>query len=330
MDPAAPSPSGPPPAPTTSQRLLYDDLREKIRIAPDVAEFWLRLGNLCEQLGKRDEAVGALLRVMRLKPHDMGVAERLRRLATPLELSGVTLPTPARSPWETPERLLRYPLRGVLPVILIAYPILGSCAATIFLFAAPFFPPLYLLGAIVLGLLPAFLQRVIRSSLDGEDDPPGWPEPERWEDEFVLPYLHTFILSLEIGVAPAARHGLLSDTSPLGWVLDAACWIYAPWAVFAGTYQPIFARALSPVFVVRSALRLGRDGRIFTGIWCLQGAAVLGLSRVCLSALETDGIQALGALGFVFVGALGTYLLLLDARILGLLANVHREPLGLE
>lgn len=176
------------------------------------------------------------------------------------------------------------------------------------------------------GYLFSFLKRIIACTAQGEDKMPDWPELTEWKEDIVSPMFQFSVICF-FSFGPAlvtylAMDYLFDVDYPwLVWAVALAGCLYFPMA-FLGVAMFDTLAATNPLFVVGSIAVVARE-YIFPA---LVFAGILGfrwLSETLLTML----------LGIPFIPALisdllGITLLLVEARILGLLYFTQKQKLG--
>lgn len=194
----------------------------------------------------------------------------------------------------------------------------GALIALAYALAAhmPFigFAPL-LIAAIYTG---SFLYKVIHSTLEGEDSPPDWPKLSDAVEELVKPGVRITAAFL---VAHAAWFYVKLSADPYAGVNAVAQWTayfvaaaYFPFAILMIVFHERFA-SCAPWIAIPASLR------------CMPASlTALGFSIVSFTALHAlDCIPLLGAL---LVPAAGLPLLVMLARMVGMIAAQHRGSLA--
>jgi hypothetical protein len=177
------------------------------------------------------------------------------------------------------------------------------------------------------GYLFAYLKKIIAATSDGDPHMPDWPEFSEWQADIVTPMFQFVVVSLvSFGPSLAIQFWGTWEDWDYAWmfVVPAAllgC-IYFPMAFLGVAMFDTVTAALKPAFVVGSILKVQREysvaAAVFAGIIGIRWASeyVLGvLMKIpLLPALLADLIMI--------------YLLMIEARILGLLFLSNRRALG--
>jgi hypothetical protein len=184
---------------------------------------------------------------------------------------------------------------------------------------------LLLLTAFGLGYLTSYLRRVITGTAMGEQAAPDWPDLSDFTTDILSPLFQLFATVLAC-LAPAIIVGMFAQ-SPGRWG-QAAVWgacglggIYFPMAFLAVAMFDSVA-ALNPLLVVPSIAKI-------PGSYLLT-VALLG----AVLAVKVSGDYflpkaiPLPIVPSVISTLLGLYLLIVEARILGLLYLVNKERLA--
>jgi len=210
----------------------------------------------------------------------------------------------------------KYPLAGAGP-----YVILGG---TLFLSLMDLIVRLPILGAlfalVTIGYLSAYMVQIVRASADGRSSPPDWPEMGHW-GHLLVP-LFFVAITWAVSFSPVLLYVMMSGLESRGigfWVLIALGIVYFPMA-FLALVMTNLLRAITPIFVVPSILRVWRDYLVA----CVLMALVYFFSYVA-RAFVGDAMPIIGAL---MSNALGVYFMLLEMRIIGILFLAHEEELN--
>jgi hypothetical protein len=177
------------------------------------------------------------------------------------------------------------------------------------------------------GYLFAYLKKIIAATSDGDPHMPDWPEFSEWQADIVAPMYQFVIVSL-LSFGPALALQTWGE-----WADWDYPWLFvAPTALLGCVYFPMaflgvatfdsLSAALTPAFVVGSILRVPREYSVavivFVGIigirWLSEELLGVLLRIPLVPALLADLIMI--------------YLLMIEARILGLLYLSKRYTLG--
>jgi len=180
---------------------------------------------------------------------------------------------------------------------------------------------LVILAIGVIGYFFAFVKDIVATSAAGRDTLPDWPEIARPTD-FLAPFFH-FLSLMVISFGPWLLWEIWGPEfgEPwMPWVLAGLGVLYCPMALVGLALADSIA-GLNPVLVVSSILRiLGHYFVVVILVVLLMGLQSLGgwLAEVVPLPLITP----------LAVHFLTLYLLVVAARILGILYSMHREELG--
>jgi hypothetical protein len=216
-----------------------------------------------------------------------------------------------------------YPFKKDGPIVLLA----GTLFFWLLDLAQNFAGPLSLILALFSGgYLAAYVQGVIQSSAQGEDELPRWPEFSDWHQDILVPCLQmgvTVLLCLGPGWAVLGLAGADAGTPGLawaGWALLGVGALYLPMALLAVAMADTLT-GVSPTVVIPAMLRI----RAPYGVTCGVLAAVFALNALLdflLGNWLRIPVLSAGLQGFV-----GLYGLAVQARILGVLYHCHRDRL---
>ncbi len=173
-----------------------------------------------------------------------------------------------------------------------------------------------------IGYLFAYLKNVIAATAAGDQRMPDWPEFSEWQADIVSP-MFQFVMIAVLSFGPAlALHLWFEGDYP--WLVALVALLgcfYFPMA-FLGVAMFDTLAALNPLFIVGSIVRIPREylvaALVFTGILALRWLSESGLARL----LPVPLVPALVA------DLLGLCLLIVEARILGLLYRSRGTALG--
>jgi hypothetical protein len=227
-----------------------------------------------------------------------------------------------------------YPLRGaglwfvIVGALFYAFLVVMGFVARFSIYGAA----LIIVRIVYAGYVIAFLQRVLQTAAQGDDDPPTWPDfSEFWQD-ILLPFLQALAL-FAVCFGPAAAMLISSGID----VLNSGSWdpfklllvlllalggaAYFPMATLAVAMADT-VMAMNPLVVIPAILKtplqylliLVLTGLIF-GFWF---AANLGLSFLLPIPIVPEAI----------IGGVMFYLLIVWARALGLMYFATKERLA--
>jgi len=176
------------------------------------------------------------------------------------------------------------------------------------------------------GYLFSFLKNIIACTAQGDDRMPDWPELTQWKEDIVSPMFQFLVISVVcFGPALAAYFAMDwwfdVDYPWLVWLVALAGCVYFPMA-FLGVAILDTLTAVHPLFVVGSILRVPREYAVavlvFGGLllfrW-LSETLLQSLLKIPLVPALTSDLLSIG-------------LLMVEARILGLLYLAHKDDLG--
>jgi len=240
---------------------------------------------------------------------------------------------PAAKPVDTSsfyERLpgaIAYPFRrnGIILLLTgtVFFWLLGIGQRFVFLFSL-------VLGVISGGYLFAYMQAIIQSSAQGDDEMPPWPDFADWVQDIIQPFFR-FVGILAVCLGPGLLTLLYAGVTevggspaPAGLALGVALLVvgglYLPMGLLAVSMADGLA-GLNPLFVIPSILRV--PGQY------VVACVVLG-AVVALDALIEPLVAKLLPIPLLFSllqAFLSLYFLTLEMRILGLLYYTNRGNL---
>jgi hypothetical protein len=173
------------------------------------------------------------------------------------------------------------------------------------------------------GYLFAYMQRIVSSSAQGEDDVPDFPDVTEFWSDIVLPFL-LFTGTFVVSFAPAIVVAVWMRESEMMWPAIIATVglgiLYFPMALLAVAVTDNFL-ALSPHVVVPSIALV-----LFP---YLLACVVLGILVALRFALAYSlSFLPLPLVPSIIDGFVSLYLLVVEMRILGLLFRSYRGRLG--
>ncbi len=177
------------------------------------------------------------------------------------------------------------------------------------------------------GYLFTYLKKIIAATADGDPHMPDWPEFSEWQADIVTPMFQFVVVSL-LSFGPALIFQIWGAWAEWDypWLLVAPAAllgsIYFPMAFLGVAMFDTLEAALKPTFVVGSILRVPREyslaAALFVGIigirWVSEYLLGVLMKIPLVPALLSDLIMI--------------YLLMIEARILGLLFLSKRRILG--
>ena len=177
------------------------------------------------------------------------------------------------------------------------------------------------------GYLFAYLKKIVAATSDGDPHMPDWPEFSEWQADIVVPMFQFVVVSLlSFGLALIFQIWGEMAGWDYPWVFVAplallGC-IYFPMAFLGVAMFDTLEAALKPAFVVGSILRVPRE-------YSLAVAIFVGIIGARWSSEFLLGVLLKIPLVPALLADLSTiYLLMIEARILGLLFLSKRRTLG--
>ena len=177
------------------------------------------------------------------------------------------------------------------------------------------------------GYLFTYLKKIIAATSHGDPHMPDWPEFSEWHADIVTPMFQFVVVSL-LSFGPALifqTWGAWADWDyPWVFVVPAAllgC-IYFPMAFLGVAMFDTLAAALKPNFVVGSILRVPREYSLAVGVF----VGIIGIRW--LSEWVFGVLMKIPLVPTLLTDLIMIYLLMIEARILGLLFLSKRRTLG--
>ena len=172
------------------------------------------------------------------------------------------------------------------------------------------------------GYLFAFLKKVIYASAEGDEQMPDWPELSEWQADIVSPMFQFVVISvLSFGPALAVQIWSDGDYPWLVWLVAVLGCFYFPMA-FLGVAMFDSLAALNPLFILGSILKVPREYLVAALVF----AGIVGLRWLSETALGM--LLRIPLAPALFADLLGLGLLIIEARILGLLYLSQKAALG--
>lgn len=193
---------------------------------------------------------------------------------------------------------------------------LGSAISLTFLLLLTLFATAY---------LNSYLQRVVVGTAMGEQSPPDWPELVDFTNDLLSPLFQLMVVTLA-SLVPAIIVGILAEgterwVNPAVWITCGLGVVYFPMAYLAVSMFDSVA-AVNPLLVVPSILRI--PGSYLIVVLLLVAAlAAKWPGAYCLARAIPVPI-----LPSVISTVVGLYLLMVEARILGLFYLANKDRLG--
>lgn len=177
------------------------------------------------------------------------------------------------------------------------------------------------------GYLFAYLKKIIAATSDGDPHMPDWPEFSEWHADIVAP-MFQFVVVAFLSFGPALIFQIWGEMAdwdyPWVFVVPAAllgC-AYFPMAFLGVAMFDTLSAALKPAFVVGSILRVPRE-------YSLAAAVFIGIIGIrLLSELVLGVLMKIPLVPALLSDLIMIYLLMIEARILGLLYLSKRRTLG--
>ncbi|MGB0578188.1 MAG: FHA domain-containing protein [Limisphaerales bacterium] len=182
----------------------------------------------------------------------------------------------------------------------------------------------YRVAIVASGYVFAYIMKIIRSTADGEDELPGWPDFADWKAQIVQPLL-MFLASALVSFLPLLIYGFMEGWQDLRLmiVLPTAAWglLYMPVCLLAVATNRDYL-ALNPFVVMPGMVKLYTQYML---------ASVLLFTMLILRYfLDNLFVTYVGVpvVPVVLSGVVSLYFLGVELRMLGLLYQVNRSDLG--
>jgi len=234
---------------------------------------------------------------------------------------------------ELPE-VFKYPLKGNGLILLLGGTIFFGVMAA--LQRGPTFGLLIwalkiMLAIITGGYLFSYLQKIIQSSAQGDEEMPSWPDFGDYWNDIIRPYFQGVALVL-VCLGPAwliagkalLDFGLTGDvpvgTIALGVVVGLMGLTYLPMALLAVAMADSMA-GINPLFVIPSILKVPVE---YTVACCILIAVFI---VQVVSSLVLDRIIPLPVVPALLSGFMSLYFLTAEMRLLGLMYYTNKDTL---
>lgn len=201
--------------------------------------------------------------------------------------------------------------------------VLGTIVFVALDFASMFSWKFAILG---IGYLFAYMQKIVRSSAEAEEELPGFPEVSEWRTELLRPFFllaWTFVVSF----GPAFGYMIWHTANgtemslPVLFPLFALGFLYFPMALLAVAMSASYA-AVNPLVVLPAITRLNLE---------YVGATAVFFALVTARYLSETLLRAavpVPVLPTLISGFLALYFLACEMRLLGLIYYEHKRKLG--
>ena len=205
----------------------------------------------------------------------------------------------------------------------IMFLVVGTVVFVALDFASRFSLKIAIVG---IGYLFAYMQKIVRSSAEAEDELPGFPEVSEWRSELLQPFLlltWTFVVSFGPAFGYMAYH-TFADTEmslPVLFPLFALGFLYFPMALLAVAMSGSYL-AVNPLVVLPAITRLNLE---------YVGATLVFFGLVTARYLSETLVRAIvpvPVLPTLLGGFLALYFLACEMRLLGLIYYEHKKKLG--
>jgi Zn-finger nucleic acid-binding protein len=212
------------------------------------------------------------------------------------------------------KRAFGYPFRGNGIIILLCGTVFFGILAVV-----PVIPFItFWVRVLLWGYLFAFMQRIIVTSAQGEEDPPEFPEVSDYNSDILMPFCQFFV-TLLVSLAPAIAAFIYLGALPGQFALILSA-LYFPMAVLGVAMSDSYS-ALNPVFVLSSIVKC--FGQYLIACFLFAGLMFLYNNvQEEIYALEIP-IVPYFAFWFVFL-----VFLIIGMRILGMLYYLNKKKLG--
>lgn len=187
-------------------------------------------------------------------------------------------------------------------------------------------PYVGILATFSAGYLCAYLQKILHTTANGDDDVPGWPEFSQWWDDIVVPF-RLFIAAFAASFGPAFAYMIFharNDTEmslTVLFPLFALGFLYFPMALLAAAMSNSWS-AVNPLVVLPAITRLNLQ-YVLACVVFFALVLVRFLSEALLNA-----VLPIPVLPTLITSFMALYFLAVEVRLLGLLYYTNRKRLG--
>ncbi|MHC4660131.1 MAG: tetratricopeptide repeat protein [Planctomycetota bacterium] len=245
----------------------YRELRNIIEDSPSGFNH-ARLGDICFELGRIQEAIGSYNRALSADPDGAQyLARKIQQKLNPHDFKQIIVPAPIIPISQALPDIVMYPFRGKgLGLVII-----GAVFFAIFTFVLQLIQRGFLwffgigIWVILFGyLLSYYISILKRTAFSGEDEPPNWPDfmniiteiakPAFWFFATIIMGFFPAIVLLIIGIRMSLDPVTIVLLVLLGSVLGIVAWPMLLMAVFV--FNQLGA-AFDPRFIFRSIAQMG-------------------------------------------------------------------------
>lgn len=224
-----------------------------------------------------------------------------------------------------------YPFRGWGPVMMGSATLLMA-VLTILTHLMKFMGPLSIIstfagGMAIFAYLVSYMRRVVESSANGEDEMPDWLDLSEWWEDIGIPTLQ-FIGTIIISFSPLFAYLIFT-------LFYSSPWIWVPLLILSLCYFPMAYLAVcisnsiwtaNPVTVYWSILRVPLN--YYLACLIFWGAFFVSFGIDLLTGLIPPNLWLLEVSIKILSVPVSLYLLVVEARVLGLIYNGNWDKLG--
>ncbi len=320
----------------------FTELYQQIAQNPNDPDLRVKLAYVALDLGRRNEAIMALVRGLQLDPSLQFIRARLQSICTPEELKMYRVPEDVTPFWKDLPGLFTYPIRGNGLGILIVGSIFFAIAGLVSNWGGVWG---WAAGMIITGYLAAYYVNVIKTTGVGQKSPPDWPDLSHPADmvgfgvQWFLSGVAAFFPCLLVGffVLPEMNNAI--GWALLGMSALLGIFIY-PMAILITALYGTVGAAFNYPFLVKSIMKIVGE---YVMAWvCLLVLAivatllfVLGLALgfgASFGAGVVGGELVLMAVFYLIYGilqsAISLYGYMVFCRILGQVYYFSQRKLG--
>lgn len=249
----------------------YNILFEQVQQAPHSPQLLVRLGDVCMELGRRDEALFCYKKAIKTDPELEDVVKKIKENYSEEELEGVEVTEKALPFWQNIGAVARYPFTKQGSIVMLV-----GAALFAFINIIPLVGPFICLF-FVYPYIIAYMLRIIRTTANGQKGLPDWPEFSDWWETIIRPCLQVIVVTA-VSFAPAILALIIALFSSTNLGSSLLFFIL----IFVGTlYYPM---ALIAVAVYDNAFVAFNFPQLLASIWKIKKSYFLSLLTLWLFA----------------------------------------------
>jgi len=179
----------------------YNILFEQVAQAPSSPRLLARLGDVCLELGRREEALLHYKKALRLAPDFEGLAKKINENFNEAELKDVEFSRKTLPFWQNFVAVVRYPFAKQGIIVILAGAILFTILDLLSMLPLIGFLFFIIQFFIVFPYILAYMLKIIRSTANGRRELPDWPEFSDYWESIYRPFVQIFF-TLSVSFIP--------------------------------------------------------------------------------------------------------------------------------